>query len=103
MPEDFVVYTPLSVVLPEGFWPEDLFSSCDENFLDKFACLHYDEKTTENGFTAYVRTQVISEVRFTLPFLEGLSLVLGRGEGEEVGLIDVDLFMEFNRGFLRLP
>lgn len=96
MTDDLESYIPLSQVMPEELWPSDLFSSPDgTNFLDKFAVISYDERETENGISIYLRTKVMSEIKFDLPFIDGISLILGKGDSQNSGLIDMDASIEF--------
>src|SRR5215211_3440806 len=74
-------------------WPADLFASDDSSsFLDNLACLVYDDRGGENSFNIFVRAKVMSEARLRLPFLQGISFVLGKGDGPDAGLIDVEIF-----------
>ncbi len=84
------VYTPLSTVLPEGIWPDALAES-DETFLDKLACLIFDERADDFEAHVFIRAKVMAEARLPLPILQGLELVFGKGDSEETGLIDIDL------------
>jgi hypothetical protein len=85
------IYTPLSLALPEGVWPSDLFQSEDGNFLDNIACIAYEDRGSENGFSVFFRAKVLAETRIGLPFLDGISLVLGVGDGDDTGIVDISI------------
>jgi hypothetical protein len=84
-------YVPISTVLPEGIWPEALAENGGGTFLDKVACLIFDDRADEFEYHAFIRGKVMIEARIPLPFLQGMDLVFGKGDSEETGLIDVDL------------
>jgi hypothetical protein len=88
-------YTPLSAVIPQSLWPHGLFDSDNSTFLDNLACLLYDERGSEDSFNIALQVKVMDEVRLRLPFLNGVSLVLGKGDGPDTGLVDVGIFAEF--------
>ena len=98
----FTTYTPLSAVIPRSLWPEGLFDYESPNFLDRLACLVYDERGGDETFNIYLKARVMAEARMGLPFLKGISLVLGKGDSPESGLIDVDIFASFSEGDLTL-
>lgn len=84
------VYTPLSAVLPEGIWPEALAENGGGTFLDKIACLIFDERGDEFEYRVFIRAKVMAEARIPLPLLQGTELVFGKGDSEQTGLVDID-------------
>jgi hypothetical protein len=92
-------YTPLSAVLPRSLVPEGIFDGGALGFLDDLACLIYDDRgvaedplgEADEGFEVFVRCKVMAEARIGLPFLQGASIVLGKGDSEDTGLVDVQL------------
>lgn len=91
-------YIPLSQVVPDGLWPDDLLGPLDESALAKLACLRFDSRGSETEFGIFVRAQVMAEVRVPLPFLEGVALVLGAGDEPDAGLVDVEISGEVREG-----
>jgi hypothetical protein len=85
-----IAYLPLTSVLPEDIWPDELAASDDGSFLDSLACLIFDERADEEKYSAFVRAKVMVEARLALPLLEGTELVFGKGDTDETGLIDID-------------
>lgn len=91
-----MVYTPLSLVIPPELWPAGLFGdhAAALGFLDNLACLAYDERGSEQSLSIFLQAEVMAEARLAMPFLDGMELVLGRGDTLESRRIDVDLALQ---------
>jgi hypothetical protein len=86
-----ISYTPVTTVLPEGIWPDDIAANDGATFLDNFACLIFDERADDESYFAFLRAKVMAEARIDLPLLDGTALVFGRGDTDDTGRIDIDL------------
>jgi len=86
-----ISYIPVTTVVPEGIWPDDIAANDGAAFLDNFACLFFDERADDESYYAFLRAKVMAEARIDLPLLDGTALVFGRGDTDDTGLIDIGL------------
>lgn len=121
MTDKIEVFVPLSELIGTEDLPLELLAPDNGDFLDELALLYYEETGSISDFlrsefeedepsdapepeegvptldaitTISLGLKVLSDVRLPLPFVNGMSLVLGQGDGQDTGLIEVDLSID---------
>jgi len=80
------IYIPLSQLIPTEIWPEDLFSAFGSgeggNLLDKLFHADYSYSDYGSRFELKLTLMILAELEIPLPFINGVSIVLGSSPDE---------------------
>ncbi len=115
------VFVPLSELIEFADLPLSLIIPESGDFLDELALLYFEETGSISDFlradfeedepsdslepdeevptldkvsTISLGLKVVSDIRLALPFVDGMALVLGQGDGQDTGLIEIDFSID---------